>query len=400
MYQTITTNNNKDINSDTIDILNQIKKQSDEISTSEGSMHLLKNLSNPTNLTNPLILGTQRTIATNSPSPSFTKKEIKFKKRNIYKAQSNINLIRDELFHNQNYPKRLFQKEEKKISLKKTRINDINDILEERTSCKTTKGKVKLKPIWERLQKHTITSEREKEIRINVRKSSLAKNYIANSKMISLIKYNTGIKKEKYEEIKNLKETQLLMINETEVKISALQKNIVNDYNINYKSYIKFLNKTIDKESLLTNELATSIYNTKNDIEILINKISKLIENKYYLLKWIELQIQIKEKIQNVPKYYFNIMEEDDNYKIYNLKDKLPMIKTIIMTDYTFLTSNGENSESQDIVISEKDRKKILNYKYSLIFHEPEDIMAQFSKMENIWLHDLETHQNYINFFI
>ena len=159
MYHTIQTTNNKDINSDTIDILNQIKKQSDEISTSEGSLHLLKNLSNPTNLTNPQILGTQRTMLTNSPSP-FTKKDIKLKKRNIYKARSNINIIRDELFNHQNYPKRLFQKEEKKISLKKNLIKDVL-IDKEKVSCKTTKGKVKLKPIWERLRKHTITSDRE-----------------------------------------------------------------------------------------------------------------------------------------------------------------------------------------------------------------------------------------------
>ena len=395
MYHTIQTTNNKDINSDTIDILNQIKKQSDEISTSEGSIHLLKNLSNPTNLTNPQILGTQRTMLTNSPSP-FTKKDIKLKKRNIYKARSNINIIRDELFNHQNYPKRLFQKEEKKISLKKNLIKDVL-IDKEKVSCKTTKGKVKLKPIWERLRKHTITSDRERDIRINIRKSSLAKNYIASSKMISLIKYNIGIKREKYEEIKNLKDTQLLMINKTEEKISSLQKNILKDYNINYKTYLRFLNKTIDKESILKYDLNIDIYKTKNDIEKLNSKISKLIANKYYILKWIELLIQVKEKIQNVPKYYFDILEEHDNYKIYSLKDKFSKTKNFFTTDFNFLTSRRDNEEYQDIAINENDRKRIFNYKYNLIFKEPEELMAQFSKMETIWIHDLEKHQNYIN---
>ena len=38
------------------DILEQIKKKSEEISTSEASIKLLQNLSNPTNLTNPQII--------------------------------------------------------------------------------------------------------------------------------------------------------------------------------------------------------------------------------------------------------------------------------------------------------------------------------------------------------
>ena len=38
------------------DIIEQIKKKSEELSTSEASIKLLQNLSNPTNLTNPQII--------------------------------------------------------------------------------------------------------------------------------------------------------------------------------------------------------------------------------------------------------------------------------------------------------------------------------------------------------
>ena len=47
----------KEENSDALEIYEQIKKQTDELSTSEGSIQFLKNLSNPTNLTNPQIIG-------------------------------------------------------------------------------------------------------------------------------------------------------------------------------------------------------------------------------------------------------------------------------------------------------------------------------------------------------
>ena len=43
-----------------LDIFEQIKKQSEDLSTSEASITLLKNLSNPTNLTNPQIIGPKK----------------------------------------------------------------------------------------------------------------------------------------------------------------------------------------------------------------------------------------------------------------------------------------------------------------------------------------------------
>ena len=95
MYQTIPTNFSKELNTDTIEILKQLQKQSEDISTSECSNLFLKNLSNPTNLTNPQIIGTQKTPVISTISPTFRKKDIKIiKKRNFNKAKSNINVLK------------------------------------------------------------------------------------------------------------------------------------------------------------------------------------------------------------------------------------------------------------------------------------------------------------------
>ena len=90
-------------------------------------------------------------------------------------------------------------------------------------------------------------------------------------------------------------------------------------------------------------------------------------------------------------------MEENDNYKIYDLKDKFSKTKTFFTTDFSFLIPRRDNTEYQDIMVNENDRIKIFKYKYNLIFKDPEQFMAQFSKMQTIWLHDMEKHQNYIN---
>ena len=397
MQQTIPTHLSKDLNSDTIEILNQIKKQNEEISTSDASIHFFKNLSNPTNLTNPQILGTQKTSIANTQSPSNHKKEMpKIKKRNLYKAKSNINIIRDELFKAQKFPSNLFKNDTPKIQIiKRNAIS--KDIMEEKAICQTTKGKVKLGPIWDKIQKPAITQERNKDLRINVRKNTLVKKFIDSSKMISQIKYNIDIKKEKYLQMKNIKESQLSVINKTEEKILHLKNVIINNYDDNYAKYLRFLNNTLEKENQISYDFHNDVIILKNDISRLNTKISKLIEKKYKILKWMELLIKVKEKIKIVPKYYFDILEENDFYKIYKFKDKIAKTSIFFMNNFSSLITesiksdkNISESQSNEITINEPNRERIINYRYSLIFKDPDEFMSQYSEIENNWLKNIE----------
>ena len=395
MYSTIPTYNSKDLNTDTIEILEQIKKQNEEFST-DGSVQLFKNLSNPTNLTNPQIIGTQRTnvTTTKSPSSSCYKKIVpKLKKRKIYRTKTDIDLIRDILFNKQNESKNLIKKEEKNIILKK---NNINDFLDEKTSCLTTKGKVKLKPIWEKIKTPKVSLIKQKDIRINITKKVLARNFVDDYKMISQIKYNTDIKREKFERMINIKYSQLSSINNTEEKISKLKDIILKDYNKNYVLYLRFLNNNLEKESQISNELLGDSLKIKSEINKLNNKIIKIIERKCTILKWIGFFIQVKEKLKNIPEFYFDILEENDNYNVYNLGDEIFRKTKFIITDFSHLILKKKNLESQQIKISETTREKILKYRYNLIFEEPEEIMDHYTNLQSKWLKEIEQRDNLV----
>ena len=395
MYSTIPTYNSKDLNTDTIEILEQIKKQNEEFST-DGSVQLFKNLSNPTNLTNPQIIGTQRTnvTTTKSPSSSCYKKIVpKLKKRKIYRTKTDIDLIRDILFNKQNESKNLIKKEEKNIILKK---NNINYFLDEKTSCLTTKGKVKLKPIWEKIKTPKVSLIKQKDIRINITKKALARNFIDDYKMISQIKYNTDIKREKFERMINIKHSQLSSINNTEEKISKLKNIILKDYNKNYVLYLRFLNNNLEKESQISNELLGDSLKIKSEINKLNNKIIKIIERKCTILKWIGFFIQVKEKLKDIPEFYFDILEENDNYNVYNLGDEIFRKTKFIITDFSHLILKKKNLESQQIKISETTREKILKYRYNLIFEEPEEIMDHYTNLQSKWLKEIEQRDNLV----
>ena len=395
MYSTIPTYNSKELNTDTIEILEQIKKQNEEFST-DGSVQLFKNLSNPTNLTNPQIIGTQRTnvTTTKSPSSSCYKKIVpKLKKRKIYRTKTDIDLIRDILFNKQSESKNLIKKEEKNIILKK---NNINYFLDEKTSCLTTKGKVKLKPIWEKIKTPKVSLIKQKDIRINITKKVLARNFIDDYKMISQIKYNTDIKREKFERMINIKHSQLSSINNTEEKISKLKNIILKDYNKNYVLYLRFLNNNLEKESQISNELLGDSLKIKSEINKLNNKIIKIIERKCTILKWIGFFIQVKEKLKNIPEFYFDILEENDNYNVYNLGDEIFRKTKFIITDFSHLILKKKNLESQQIKISETTREKILKYRYNLIFEEPEEIMDHYTNLQSKWLKEIEQRDNLV----
>ena len=395
MYSTIPTYNSKDLNTDTIEILEQIKKQNEEFST-DGSVQLFKNLSNPTNLTNPQIIGTQRTnvTTTKSPSSSCYKKIVpKLKKRKIYRTKTDIDLIRDILFNKQNESKNLIKKEEKNIILKK---NNINYFLDEKTSCLTTKGKVKLKPIWEKIKTPKVSLIKQKDIRINITKKALARNFIDDYKMISQIKYNTDIKREKFERMINIKYSQLSSINNTEEKISKLKDIILKDYNKNYVLYLRFLNNNLEKENQISNELLGDSLKIKSEINKLNNKIIKIIERKCTILKWIGFFIQVKEKLKDIPEFYFDILEENDNYNVYNLGDEIFRKTKFIITDFSHLILKKKNLDSQQIKISETTREKILKYRYNLIFEEPEEIMDHYTNLQSKWLKEIEQRDNLV----
>lgn len=382
------TRNNKDINADTLEVLRQLKKQADEISTTEGSIRFLRSLSNPTNLTNPQIIGTHKTSLVTSQTPRYIKKEIKrVKKRNAFKVKNNININKDDLFNSQKF------ENIKNISIKRNIINDIN--LEK--GCITTKGKVILEPIWEKLNNKMSTIKKNrynKNIRVNIRKDSFAREFIENSKMISLYKYQIDAKKEQYNKIIDLKDTHILMNNKTERQIHTMQNNIINNYNKKYVHYIKFLNKTLEKENQIEYDLENNIIQIKDDINKLNEKIAKLFETKLRILKWIELFIKLKEKIILVPKYYIEILEQFDNYKIFNSQDEIN--KIIFKKDFTYLISCKGKAEIENFTINENIKEKILNYRYNLIFQEPEDFMLQYSKLEKNWLINLGKHDNMI----
>lgn len=328
-------------------ILEQIKKKTEEISTSEASMKFLSNLSNPTNLTNPLIINSlsKKSQDTNKfYLPSLKSRRIIMKIKNeiipqkfISRSNSNI-LSRNHNISFLNEPvdlknyQNLFEKAEKELLdiREKKRIKNIlqklnresdiskndnsNIIINNRYDNSENNNK-----IWAKL-KHSKSyiSKKEKDSRINYLKFIPKKKAIDKCNNIRLMHYIRANKNEHYKNYLSMKNAELKSTDNMLKKIQDSKDFLENKFEEQYKSYVHYLDKTFEKENKKNNDIIKKKLYIMNDINKLKMKIEKIKNNKTKILDWVYLQIRMRKRKPILPIYYKQILEDNIPYKNIN----------------------------------------------------------------------------------
>ena len=371
-------------------IFEQIKKKSEEITSSDTSIKLLRNLSNPTNLTNPqIIMDSKRfeeKIALRKNKNIKLLKKIKLKNKlifstansskNIRKSKSDISIINqssslisndiskiiqnisgvqnlpniNNINYNINYNidsmrntqrnKIILRKIDKKNILNKNDNSQNNNVykgyrninikkknyLPEKISSSVKSVNYEMgergQNFLEKLENSKNNILYKKNKKIDEIKPFNKADFTKEIYLIKILQYNTKNKNERYNKILQNKNNKIELLDNTMKKIEKSKNNIEDIYNKQYISYISFLSKTIEKENLIIIDLN----NKKNMIimenKIIQNKINKLKESKKDIIKWLYLQIQVKEKLSKIPNYYKLIIEENMSLKELNEKMK------------------------------------------------------------------------------
>ena len=348
--------NNRDNSSSIPDVLEQIKKRSEEISTSEASsIKFLQNLSNPTNLTNPQIITSlnhnSSLFQKNRKLPSLKKNRLIFSNDNTKKMPiksksetmlSNLSPISTiDPFNLDNYHN-LIEKAEleilsdkkshkpkKKIILEKIDRNLISEreylfsrnfrnIFPENKSVMNEEGN-----IWEKIKNtNLVPINKAKDKRTNFRSFISKKDYVEKTNLIKLFLYNNKNRNERYYNYISMKNSQMKSTNDTIDKLQKSRDFLDKKYNDEFVSYIQFLGKEIEKEKkqkiILMNEKNKLLF----EVNKLQNKINKIKNIKYDLIKWLYLQIQVKENLKYLPEYYKNIIEDNFSLNEINKRGK------------------------------------------------------------------------------
>ena len=234
------------------------------------------------------------------------------------------------------------------------------------------------------------------------KKMNSANNYLFDKKLNDLNLYkkpenyyityieklNEFLKKKK---VHDLRRERLLQYEELEKnKIEAVKEQInsmhssqrllENKFLIKYQEYLASLYKEKDKQDNKDIILCTIIYGLRRDIKELDKKVKKLLFEKNTYIKWLLLQIQVKNKLLKLPKEYQPYLKLDNTK---NLPKELQIyIKNIIFPNPEDLINRIDYYENRNIKSLEI-YHRITNETYPLK-DELEKVMFALSRISNI----------------
>lgn len=365
---------------DVSDIFEQIKKKKEDLSTSDGSIPLFQNLSNPTNLTNPQIIGLKRGgYMENSEETKDKSRNLKPKNRvnRLRRVKSEISELHDEFLISEEIKKLLLQKEPKRIFDKPKKRNYDMDaytkMIEKKKkkekSAKTIEPVVNEEDVWTKLKKIQYIPHDQKEIRVNKRKNISAREYISNTKDIQLMKYINRHKFERYNMLSNIRQSELDSLTNTLISLEKSKDSITNNYNEKYASYVAFLKQEKDEEEKNSLNLFLQKERIKREIAQLQVRFNKIKKDRLFMVNMVLLQIQVKEQMRNIPEKALIIF--DNNMNIL-LKDKRRQKRKRTIT----IKSNSNDVFDQEI-------KKVMKYKRKIIYNDISEFEYDYKQIED-----------------
>ena len=188
------------------------------------------------------------------------------------------------------------------------------------------------------------------------------------------------LKRERLLQYEELAKNKIEAVKEQINSMHSSQRLLENKFLIKYQEYLASLYKEKDKQDNKDIILCTIIYGLRRDIKELDKKVKKLLFEKNTYIKWLLLQIQVKNKLLKLPKEYQPYLKLDNTK---NLPKELQIyIKNIIFPNPEDLINRIDYYENRNIKSLEI-YHRITNETYPLK-DELEKVMFALSRISNI----------------
>lgn len=388
--------------------------------SSNSSNQILPNLSNPTNLTNPLIIckPTKNSQNYSQESTLLSNKEYKINKLNklnaynqllfkidnkkIQSSKSELNLLKEGIdilnplniinkFNKKNLkplrpisirkPFKIieYKNSRQSINISEDKFRNCNNSPQNFDSCDNNDEKNNIEDkglslIWTKLQNSKSLNPSKKDMRINILKKIQKYDFIDKKNKIQFLKFDFQIKNNRYQKIEQFTRNQIKSIDNMMNNLAKSCDYIQKSYQEKYVSNFLNLSRQIEKEKIETNNMLNEKNLLLKQILHLKYKLNKMNEERETILNWIYLQIKIKENKTNLPLYYKDIIENKISLEALIKKYKLKK-NTLVENDYN----------------------KIKQYKDKLIYNNIEEIYDIFHILEQKVFNSLNKKMNNIN---
>ena len=253
-----------------------------------------------------------------------------------------------------------------------------------------------------------------KMTKLNIKRETV-NNYIPKTVKYKKIQYSSKINQERGRILKENYQNQIELSDDIFISLEKTKKLLNFNFVDKISNYIKFIYSKIESEKNKNVSLINEIITYKNEIKILNNKITKKINERNFILKWIYFQIRIKEKKLTLPSYYRLIIENPETKK--NKNEDLPIRRaTFRKSSKKLLKSNSslerisrgysenknehkyKNIDNNYIIekglfyncplnlsdpVKMNEINKIKTYKNNLIFNSVDEFIEVFTFFEN-----------------
>ena len=235
------------------------------------------------------------------------------------------------------------------------------------------------------------------------------KDFIKKLKDEKIYLHTSKAKTERLHRLEEAYQSQIEFYKDSIKSFKMSKKLLENDFINRIGDYAKFISTTREREKIKEASLRQQIMDYRQEIEQIKSKINKIEIEKKNIIKWIFLQIQMKEKKLFLPDYYKQIITNNNNKhssrKIVIKNDekgessfsnnrkinKNPTTRQKEHYAFNYKTyKKGDSSNSFNLFssginersIKPEERLRILNYKLNLIYKTPEEFKDRLVSLE------------------
>ena len=236
-----------------------------------------------------------------------------------------------------------------------------------------------------------------------------AKNYLNKLNEEKIIIHTNKAKSERLTRLVEGSQNQIEFYEDSISSFINSKKLLENNFVNKVGDYSKFISTKREREKIKQSLLRQKIMDLRKEIEQIRAKINKIEIEKKNIIKWIYLQIQMKEKILKVPQHYKNIItnygidksskklllrSEDkdsssDNKKggykkaILKIKDSFALKFFKSKDSFNIFGNIGNDEKSNEKrKIRIQEHRRILSYKNNLIYKTPEEFNDRLTSLE------------------
>ena len=125
-----------------------------------------------------------------------------------------------------------------------------------------------------------------------------------------------NLRKERYIEIEQANKNKVESVKEQIHSMIKSQNLLDNEFINKIQEYLTSLYKEKEKQNKKDIILCTKIYELRNEVRILDKQLQKLLNMKNTYIKWLLLQIQVRDKLLKLPEKYQELLNIDNNKKL------------------------------------------------------------------------------------